>query len=120
MESINNNPTAKFKFNTIKQKYGEEGHGIIRKIREMERLSKTEQRNNSHIRFNLQCKHTDIIPLHARVKSGTNNKQARLIVHRAEKGILNAHISEIVRKKGNLKTKKQKVNDFLKDKLEED
>ena len=46
--------TDLIKFETIKQKYGNE---TIRNIKELEKQSKVLGRYSSHVRFNLHCKH---------------------------------------------------------------
>ena len=95
--------TDLIKFETIKQKYGNE---TIRNIKELEKQSKVLGRYSSHIRFNLHCKHNNVIPKYAKIKTRGDTHEVREIIHKAEKAILNVNISKkesIIKNVNNLK-----------------
>ena len=80
----------------ISKDYGLE---TVRKIRKLEKLSKQKGRQNSHIHFNLQCKHTGITPKTVKINYKCSSKEVKDIVRRAEKAILNTRIAENYKKK---------------------
>ena len=81
-----------FKYNEIKEKYGV---NTIRLIKELESISLKIGRSKSHLRFNLQCKHTDIIPKYLKLKSPIKGNLTRNVLHAAEKSLLNIRIKEL-------------------------
>ena len=66
--------TEMFKYNEIKNEHGPE---ILKKVRNYEKISKINGRYISHLRFFLQCKHSDIIPKSIKIKSQINTAEAR-------------------------------------------
>ena len=74
-------------FNTqlIRTDYGAESVKLIRKL---EKLAKQKGRHNSHLHFNLQCKHTNITPKTLRIKLKTESSEAKHILKRTEKALM--------------------------------
>ena len=87
--------TEKFKFQQIKVKYNEE---TSEKVKNLINLSKKLGRFKSHVRFNLHCKHNDVIPKYAKIKSSLNDPKSLLHIHKAERALLNNEISRIINK----------------------
>ena len=80
-----------FKFEEIKRDYGVE---TLQKIRIHEKLPRKIGRQTSHIRFNLQCKHTNLTPKNVKLKSPINTPEAKTIVQKAERALLDLRIVE--------------------------
>ena len=99
-----------YKTNQIKNKYGIE---MVKKIRTYEKISKKFGRHQAHLYFNMQCKHTDIIPGGLSIKHAGNSAQARKIIHQAEKALLNLRVGEIVRKKAEMLRQKQELDTYF-------
>lgn len=99
-----------FKYKEIETEYGS---NVLPKVREAEKLARSHGRHRSHLHFNLQCKHSNVIPKSLKIKSQTNTNEARNIIHRAELALLNLRISETVKKKANIKQKLDKVKNEL-------
>ena len=78
--------TETTKYTNIKQEYGV---NVLDKIRKFERISKTKGRYQSHLRFYLQCKHEELTPKGIKIKSQMKNAEARHIIKKAEKALLN-------------------------------
>ena len=102
------------KFSTIKETYGTE---TLKLIRSLETSYKAFGRYESHLRFSLQCKHTDIIPKSIQVKTGINSNEVRRIVHKTKKAILNIRITEIYQKKKKIQNKIHTKLEVLKEQI---
>ena len=91
-------------YNNLRQQY--DGN-TLQKVRNHENLARKHGRYTSHLRLNLQCKHSNLIPKSIKIKAQTNSNEARNILHRAEKALLNLRISETVKKnsENNVSTK---------------
>ena len=88
-------------YSTLRLKYGEE---VLKNIGKIGKLSKSLGRTESHLRFNLQCKHTNITPKYVRVKAQQTDEQVWKIIHEAETKILKHNISLNIKKKENIKS----------------
>ena len=99
-----------FNYNNLRQQY--DGN-TLQKVRNHENLARKHGRYTSHLRFNLQCKHSNIIPKSIKIKAQTNSNEARNILHRAEKALLNLRISETIKKRNNIKNEKSKIESEL-------
>jgi len=106
--------TEMYKYQDIKHEYGNE---VLRDIRKYEEVSMICGRYTSHLRFNLQCKHTDVIPKTIKIKSQVNSAEVRTIIHRAEKAILNVRISETLQKKNHVERKRKSLEERIKDQV---
>ena len=95
-----------YKYSNIKTIYG---NGTIHTIRNLETALKSLERYESHLKFNLQCKHTNIIPKNVKINTKERGNEARLIIHKAEKAILNIRISEVIT---NIATLKKKIDRY--------
>ena len=80
----------------IKEKYGQ---AVTKQIRKIEKTADAIGRYRSHMRFNLQMKHTGITPKSIKIKAQQSSKEARLVIHKAEKALLNIRIAETIKKK---------------------
>ena len=92
--------------NNIKLIYGNDA---IRKVRSHEKLSKTIGRYRSHLRFNLQCKHSDITPKSLKLKYHSNNSDVQQILKKAEKAMINIRIKENLQKTAKLRRNLEKI-----------
>ena len=92
----------------------EHGTDVLKQIRKLEYTSKKKGRYTSHLRFFMQCKHKDLIPKCLKLKTTVEGNEARKIIERAEKALLNISISDVVRKKNQLEKRKQDTISNLK------
>ena len=81
--------TEVFNYKNIKEEYG---INVLELVRRYERLSKTKGRYQSHLRFYLQCKHEELTPKGIKIRSQMQNADARIIIVKAEKALLNIRI----------------------------
>ena len=88
-----------FKIQEIKD-YGPEP---VKKLRKLEKLSKQKGRHNSHIHFNLQCKHTNITPRTIRINYQCDSTEEKSIIARAEKALLNIRIAATYKRRETIK-----------------
>ena len=91
----------------------EYGNNVLSLVRRFESISRTKGRYQSHLRFYMQCKNQELIPKGIRVKSQMQNAEARKIVEKAEKALLNIRISEVVKKNNILKYREDKAIEEL-------
>ena len=108
--------TGLIKYTAIKEKYGNE---VVRNIKCLEKLSKSLGRYNSHHRYNLHCKHNDVIPTYAKIKAQDDIHEVREILHKAEKAILNVHITIIIKKKESIKKQIQDIRSRIQGTVEQ-
>ena len=99
--------TGLFKYKSIEEKYGRE---ILNYVKKYETNARTLGRYRSHLHFNMHCKHHDVIPKSLKMKPPINSPEARKLVHKVEKSLLNMRISETVSK---LKTIKVEARNLL-------
>ena len=69
------------KYKELREVYGEETLELVRKL---ETISRKIGKSRSHLRFNLQCKHTNIIPKYLKIKSPIHGVLAKNVIHNAE------------------------------------
>ncbi len=110
-------PSPRFKYSELNQKYG---HTVLENVREAERLSKSYGHFKSHVYFNLQCKHADIIPKGLKIKSQVNTNAARNIIHKAELQLLNIRISETINTRNSIANRIKTINRKLQSALPAD
>ena len=103
-------------YETLRQKYGRE---IVKNIGTIGKLSKTLGKNESHLRFNLHCKHKDVMPNYVKVKAQQNDEQVRKIIHKAEREILTHNIRLKIKKKTIIKQQIEEKSQQLKEIVEE-
>ena len=106
--------TETFNYSSIRN---EHGTNVLKQIRNLEHTSKTKGRFTSHLRFFMQCKHMELTPKCMKLKTTVPGNDARKIIKRTEKALLNIKISEVIKKKDLLQQKIQKTCDSLKEKL---
>ncbi len=102
--------TETFNYNSI---LTEHGIGVLQKVRQFENISKIKGRYQSHLRFYLQCKHKQLTPKGIKVKSQMHGPEARKIIEKAEKALINIRIGEVIRKNKTLEKKIQDVAENL-------
>ena len=92
-----------------------EGHGIdiLRQIWMLENVSRSKGRYTSYLHFYMQCKHKDLTPKGIKIKSQMKNAEARQIIEKAEKALLNIRISEVVRKNNAIRKRETKLVEAL-------
>ena len=95
-----------YKYKNIKTIYGNK---TLHTMRCLEAATKSLGRHESHLKFNLQCKHTDLIPKYVKISTKEKGNEARLIIYKAEKALLNIRISEVITNIHKLKTKIEKM-----------
>ena len=100
-----------FKYKELKQEYGEQ---ILQKVRKYEHLSISKAKNNSHLHFNMHCKHHNVIPKSLKIKSPIDNAQARILINKTQKTMLNIRISETIQKQKHLNYEFVKIENELK------
>ena len=105
------------KLRTMELKYGS---AILADVRNLEKLSKKIGRYSSHLRFVLHCKHKDVIPKFARISMKDTLHAVREIKRKAERSILNVHVTENRKKKEKLKKIKQSLQMKIKTTLSEE
>ena len=98
-------------YREITENYGVE---IRKKVRHYEKTSRKIGRYNSHLHFNLQCKHNDIIPNHSKILGKWKDQEERDIIRRAEKALLNKKIGEVAKKRKQLKEKGDQLRNDIK------
>ena len=103
-----------FKYKELDQKYGEQ---TLLNVRKYEKLSKCNAQYKSHLHFNLHCKHNNITPKSLKIKSPIDSSEARRIICRTQKALLNVRITETLRKQNEIKHELHKVENELKSKL---
>ena len=97
-----------------KRLYEEYGDDVRKLSKELENTMKANGRHQSHLRFYLQCKHEGLVPKGLKIKAQMKSNEARKIIVKAEKALLNVRISEVIRKKDTLERKKRRVSEELK------
>ena len=78
-------------FKDIRLKFGQE---TLLKARDLEKCEKSLARHRNHLVFSLRCKDENVIPPSLRIKCPVRSENARRIVERARKGLLNERIRE--------------------------
>ena len=96
--------TETFNYKQIKDEYGIEA---IQKIRTFESISKKKGRYVSHLRFYMHCKHGDVVPKGIKIKAQMKGNEARKIIEKAERALLNIRIGEVARKNKILDKRKE-------------
>ena len=89
----------------FRNEYGDDAFGLVRKF---ENISRTKGRYQSHLHFYMHCKNHEVIPKGIKIKSRMQIAEARKIVEKAEKALLNIRISEVVKKNTVLNIEKKK------------
>ena len=84
-----------FKYKELNQKYGDQ---TLQKVRKYEQLSISRAKYKCHLHFNLHCKHHNVIPKSLKIKSPIDNEEARRLIHKTQKALLNIRISETQQK----------------------
>ena len=97
--------------NDIRQTYGQNSLNMIRKF---EALSKQHGRHSSHLHFNMQMKHTNLIPKSLKIKAQTDSREAKAIITKAEKALLNIRIKESIKNKHSIQTQKLAIQEKIK------
>ena len=105
-----------FNYNQIKEEYGVD---VLQQIRIFENISRKKGRFSSHLHFYLQCKHKGLTPKGIKIKAQMTGNEARKVIEKAEKALLNVRISEVVKKNKLLDLKKNEAIRSLKEKLPE-
>ena len=95
----------------FRNEYGDDAFGLVRKF---ENISRTKGRYQSHLHFYMHCKNQEVIPKGIKIKSQMQNAEARKIVVKAEKALLNLRISEVVKKNTVLRYREEKAIEDLK------
>ena len=98
--------TETYSYNQIREEYGID---VLQQIRTLENVSKKKGRFSGHLHFYLQCKHKDLTPKGIKIKAQMSGNEARKIIEKAEKALLNIRISEVVKKNNLLDLKKSKT-----------
>ena len=96
--------TETFNYKQIKDEYGIEA---IQKIRTFESISKKKGRYVSHLRFYMHCKHGDVVPKGIKIKAQMKGNEARKVIEKAERALLNIRIGEVARKNKILDKRKE-------------
>ena len=109
--------TETLSYRQFRNEYGNNVLGLVRKF---EGISRTKGRYQSHLRFYMHCKNQDLIPKGIKIKSQMQNAEARKIVEKAEKALLNVRISEVVKKSKILKYREEKAIEDLKKEIPEE
>ena len=108
--------TETFTYNQIKEEYG---INALQQIRTLENTSKKKGRYTGHLHFYLQCKHKELTPKGVKIKAQMTGNEARKIIEKAEKALLNVRIGEVVKKNHLLDKKKEQIIRTLSEKLPE-
>ena len=90
----------------------EYGQNSVKLVRDYEKTATKVARYRNHLRFNLHCKHHDVIPTSLRLQSNVRGSKAEKILRRAERQLLGVRIGDTVRK---LKYLEEKKADFEED-----
>ena len=88
-------------FQHIRKEYGQD---FVRDVRYCENLGRKVSRYRNHLTFSLSCKHRDIIPPSLQLKCPINTANARYIVNKARKSLLDERIRTTVNRIRTLKT----------------
>ncbi len=102
----------KYKLSEIRNIYGDEAIHLIRRL---ENRSKGMGRYQSHLRFNLQCKHTETIPKSLKINFKGMDEASRNIIRKAEKALLNVRVSNVLANLDRLGKEIQHLCNKLKD-----
>ena len=102
--------TETFNYRQLKEEYGFSVLGLVRRY---EDISRTKGRYQSHLRFYMQCKNQEMVPKGLKIKCQLQNAEARKIVEKAEKALLNIRISEVVKKNKILQYREEKAVEEL-------
>ena len=77
------------------------GSDILKDVRNCEKLARKVARFRNHLRFSLHCKHNGAIPVSLRLNSSCGSHQARRVLKRAERALLNTRwVTDIYRQLG--------------------
>ena len=90
----------------IKQIYGTP---TLQKVREFEKTLRRCGRYTSHLRFSLQCKHSDVIPKDIRIDAPRHSSEGRSIILKAERALLNLRVSENVRMRDYFRLQRDRI-----------
>ena len=91
---------------SIREEYGQE---CVKIVRDYETLARKEARFRNHLRFNLHCKHKDVVPTSLKLQSTVPGMEARKIIQRAERQLLGVRIGQTVQKLKRLDRQKEGV-----------
>ena len=91
---------------SIREEYGQE---CVKIVRDYESLARKEARFRNHLRFNLHCKHKDVIPTSLRLRSTVPGLEANKIIKRAERSLLGVRIGQTVQKLKRLDRQKSEL-----------
>ena len=74
-----------FKYKELNEKFGNQ---TLQNVRKYENLSNAKARFQTHLHFNLHCKHHNIIPKSLRIRSPIDSTEARRVIEKARKALL--------------------------------
>ncbi|KAJ0057450.1 hypothetical protein NL108_006138 [Boleophthalmus pectinirostris] len=83
----------------IRRRFGQKG---VKALRHLERLEKARARYNNHLRFNLRCRDENITPASINIKTPIPTHNAKQIVNKAKKALLNERIRTTINKQKNI------------------
>ncbi|XP_035671873.1 uncharacterized protein LOC118412922 [Branchiostoma floridae] len=95
------------------------GQTTVKKIRELESQQKKLARHRNHLVYNLRCKDESITPPSLRLKTGIRTRNAKDIIHKAEKALVRERIRVVNNKILNIKEKQQRISEELEAELPE-
>ena len=103
-----------FKYKELNSKYGDQ---TLQKVRRYEQLSISRAKFKSHLHFNLHCKHHNVIPKSLKMKSPVDNEQARHLLRKTERALLNIRITDTIQKQKQINNECLNVENELKGRL---
>ena len=103
-----------FKYKELNSKYGDQ---TLQKVRRYEQLSISRAKFKSHLHFNLHCKHHNVIPKSLKMKSPVDNEQARHLLRKTERVLLNIRITDTIQKQKQINNECLNVENELKGRL---
>ena len=106
-----------FNYREIEQNYGVD---TKRKLRHYESTSRKIGRYTSHLHFNLQCKHNNIVPKYARIPGKWLDEKEKKIIERTEKALLNKRTGDVIKKREELRKKLSWLKDEIAKRLPHD
>ncbi len=92
-------------FSNLRENYGQ---STVRIVRELEKNERKIANFRNHLVFSLRCKDEDVIPSSLWIKCPIPTQNARNIIHRTQKQLLNERIRYINNKIGYLKHEKER------------
>ena len=96
------------------------GRDVLRRLREVEKITIKLAKWRNHRNFDLRCKHNNITPSNLRIKSSVKGIKAHDILHKTARKLLDIRIAQSIYTIKKLEDRKKQIENELCDAMEQD